>query len=66
MRRGGSRARVWRLPVLAGLFSATGLVAGLLLEGAADAAAWAGLAVPTLLSLPILFRAVTGGRSNGS
>jgi len=53
---------VWRMPVVAGLASATGLVAGLLLEGAADALAWAGLAVPTLLSLPVLARALTRGQ----
>ncbi|MGM0411799.1 MAG: hypothetical protein ACQERG_00615 [Pseudomonadota bacterium] len=66
MRRGGSWARVWRFPVLAGVLSATGLGAGLLFEGTADAVAWAGLAVPILLSLPVLFRAISGGRAGGS
>ncbi|MFP4131549.1 hypothetical protein [Thiohalospira sp.] len=58
MRRNGDWARVWRLPVAAGVASALGLVAGLLLEGPADALAWAGLAVPILLSLPVLVRAL--------
>lgn len=60
MRRPGIWSRRWRLPLVAGVASAIGLVAGLLLEGAGDALAWAGLAIPLLLSLPVLWRAVAG------
>jgi hypothetical protein len=40
---------VWTMPVLLGLLTAVGLVAGLVADGFWDAVSWAGLGVPLLV-----------------
>jgi hypothetical protein len=46
-RRGrGYQGSVWRVPIALALISATGLVAGLLGDGAWDFASWVGLGLP--------------------
>lgn len=43
--------QIWRMPMLLGLSSACGLVAGLLGDGLFDALSWPALAVPALVAL---------------
>lgn len=42
---------VWTMPVLLGLLTAVGLVAGLVADGLWDAVSWAGLGVPLLVAV---------------
>lgn len=58
MTRFNRTGRVWGMPLVLGLLSAIGLVAALLADGLGDVLSWAALAVPTVMSIVVLLRAL--------
>lgn len=48
--------RVWLWPIVIGVLSLAGLIAGLVSEGIGDWLAWAGLGVPVMLSVVLSWK----------
>jgi hypothetical protein len=49
--------RVWTVPVILAITSATGLIAALLADGWADALSWVGLGLPVVVACVYVLRA---------
>lgn len=49
--------RVWTVPVILAIASATGLIAALLADGWADALSWVGLGLPVVVACVYALRA---------